>query len=203
MMRDADGRRYARAVETAWSRALGRAAVVSPREFEAIDAWRKRGIPLSVVLEVISAAGQQRSGRGLAALTALNHAVSEAWKVVAAGRAAPPRTDTLQPRSDALAAWQEALRRSADAGRLHALLSRLLAKAAGGGDVQSLDAELDAELPGAVSESALRAATEEASRALRQFRGRMLDEEFQRMLARALVDRLRTAFALPRMTLTR
>ena len=67
---------------------LGRQALVSPREFETIDGWRRRGIPLTVVLEVIADAGKRRSGRGPQALTALSHAVSDAWAVVCAGRIA-------------------------------------------------------------------------------------------------------------------
>jgi len=200
---DADDRRYVRAVEAAWSKLLGRPAVVSPREFEAIDAWRKRGVPLSIVLEVISAGGKRRTRRGPTALPALNHAVSEAWNVVAAGRAAPSAVDTLPARSDARHAWDEALTRSPQEGRLRELLSGLLAKEARGGDAQAIDTALDASLPGAVPEPVLRHATEETSRALSGFRGRMSDEEFQKMFARALVDRLRSALALPRLTLTR
>jgi hypothetical protein len=198
-----DERRYVRAVEAAWSKLLGRQAVVSPREFETIDAWRRRGIPLTVVLEVIANTGKRRSGRGPQALTALAHGVSEAWKVVAAGRAAPHDSDALPARSDARRAWEEALARCPETGRLRTLLASLLAEEARGGAPEAVDAALDSSLSGAVSEETLVRATEETARALEEFRGRMNEEEFRKTFSRALADRLRRDLALPRLALTR
>ncbi len=196
-------RRYVRAVEAAWSKLLGRQAVVSPREFETIDAWRRRGIPLTVVLEVIANAGKRRSGRGPQAITALAKAVSEAWEVVAAGRAAPYVTDTRPPRSDARRAWEEAVVRCPEPGRLRTLLTGLLAEEADGAAPETLDASLDASLAGAVPEQTLDTATEETARALAEFRGRMSEEEFRKTFERALSDRLRRTLVLPRLALTR
>jgi hypothetical protein len=198
-----DQRRYVRAVEAAWSKILGRPAVVSPREFEAIDAWRRRGIPLAVVLEVLAAAGKRRSGSASKALTSLSHAVLEAWSAVAAGRAAPHVTDALPTRGDARRAWEESLLRCPVGAPLHALLARVLAEEAAGGAATVLDAALDEFLPGAVPPAALACATEETARALADFRRRMSEEEFQRTFARALADRLRASLALPRLVLTR
>jgi hypothetical protein len=121
-----DERRYVRAVEAAWSGLLGRAVVISPREFEAINAWRRRGIPLRVVLEVIEAAGKQRAGSHAKALTALAHAIEEAWSAVAGGRTSTVVADALPRRNDARRAWEEALARCASGAPLHALLTRLL-----------------------------------------------------------------------------
>jgi hypothetical protein len=198
-----DERHYVRAVEAAWSKRLGRPAVVSPREFEAMEGWRRRGIPLSVVLEVIADFGRRRPRRAPQALTALTHAVLEAWGVVASGRAAPHLTDALPARSDARSAWQEALAGCPEGERLHTLLSTLLAEEAGGAAAEAIDAELDASLPGAVPEEILGRVTDETERALEGFRGRMSQEEFQKMFARALADRMRTEFALPRLALMR
>ena len=203
MSHGGDERRYVRAVEAAWSKLLGRPAVVSPREFETIDAWRRRGIPLTVVLEVITNAGKRRSGRGPQALTALAHAVSEAWGVVAAGRAAPIVADARPARSGARRAWEEARARCPETGRLRTLLTSLLADEAEGGAPEAVDAALDAALCGAVDEETLARATEETARALAEFRGRMSEEEFQKTFSRALVDRLRGALVLPRLALTR
>ena len=198
-----DERRYVRAVEAVWSKILGRPAIVSPREFEAIDAWRRRGIPLAVVLEVVTAAGKRRSGSAPKSLTALAHAVLEAWSVVAAGRAAPNVTDALPARGDARRAWEEALARCPESAPLRAVLLRLLAEEAAGGAATALDAALDEFLPGAVQKETLARATDETAQALSDFRRRMSEEEFQKMFARALADRLRGAFALPRLALTR
>ena len=203
MSQGGDERRYVRAVEAAWSKLLGRQAVVSPREFETIDAWRRRGIPLTVVLEVIANAGKRRSGRGPQAITALAKGVSEAWGVVAAGRAAPTVKDARPPRSDARRAFEEALARCPEPGRLRALLTSLLAEETAGAAAEALDAALDASLAGAVPEETLVRATEETTRALEEFRGRMSEEEFRKTFSRALADRLRRALALPRLALTR
>ena len=203
MSHGGDERRYVRAVEAAWSNLLGRPAVVSPREFETIDSWRRRGIPLTVVLEVIANAGRRRSGRGPQALTALAHAVSEAWGVVAAGRAAPHVPDARPARSDARRAWEEALARCPETGRLRTLLASLLAEEAERGTPEAVDAALDSSLAGAVPEETLLRATEETARALEEFRGRMSEEEFRKTFSRALADQLRRALALPRLALTR
>ncbi len=196
-------RRYVRAVERAWSELLGRPAVVSPREFEAIDAWRRRGIPLAVVLEVLDAFGKRHVGKAPKALTALTRAVFEAWSVVAAGRAAPSVTDARPQRAEALRAWEDALGRSGEGTPLHALLTRSLAEVVRGEAGPIVDAVLDASLPGAVPEEMLARATGQTRSALEEFRGRMSDDEFRKMLARALADRLRETLGLPRLALTR
>ena len=198
-----DERRYVRAVESAWFKVLGRTAVVSPREFETIDAWRRRGIPLSVVLEAIESAGKRRSGRTPRSLTALSQAIADAWAVVSAGRATPGISEALPARADARRAWEEALARSPERGRLRALLTTLLAGQARGDSAEALDAALDAALVEAVPEPERRHANDETARALLSFRGRMSEDEFRKMFARALVDRLRSRLALPRLALTR
>jgi hypothetical protein len=198
-----DGRRYIRAVESAWSKVLGRPAVISPREFEAIDAWRRRGIPLAVVLEVIADSGRRGSGRAPKALTALARAVEESWSVVAAGRAAPDRAGSLPPRTDVRRAWENALGRCPEGAPLRELLFRLLAQEAAGESGALLDAALDAALPDAVRGDSRARASDETTRALAEFRPRMSEGEYRTLFARALADRLRAALHLPRLALTR
>jgi len=198
-----DERRYVRAVEAAWSKVLGRPAVVSPREFEAIDAWRRRGVPLTVVLEVIAEAGKRRSTGAGKALTGLARAVEEAWSVVAAGRTSPEAAGSLPARSDARHAWQECLARCPEGSPLRALLVGLLAQDAAGASGPALDAALDDALPGAVPDDTLSGARNDTEGALRAFRGRMSEDEFKSTFARALVDRLRATLGLPRLALTR
>ena len=198
-----DERRYIRAVEAAWSKVLGRPAVVSPREFEAIDAWRRRGIPLTVVIEVIADAGKRRAGGSGKALTGLTRAVEEAWSVVAAGRATPEAAGVLPARSDARHAWQACLDGCPEGAPLRALLVTLLAQEAAGASGPALDDALDLALPETVPADTLGKATEDTERALRSFRGRMSDEEFKATFSRALSDRLRATLGLPRLALTR
>jgi hypothetical protein len=197
-----DERHYVRAVEAAWSRLLGKPGVVSPREFEAISSWRRRGIPLAVVCEVIAAAGKRHSGRPPRALTALAKEVLAAWEVVAAGRATPLPVDASPARSAALTAWQEALSRLPTGDRLRTLLSTLIAEEAEGRAGEEIDAKLDASLLEAVSEEILSRAKGETARALLPFRDRMSAEEFHGLFSRALADRMRTDLGLPRLTLS-
>jgi len=197
-----DERRYLRAVEAAWSKLLGRPAIVSPREFTIIDRWRRRGVPLGIVLEVLRDAGKRRSGATPRALTAFAHAVEEAWLAVAAGRLAPNPTGSLPARDTATSDWERAKNRCAPGTPLHALLTKLLAEGALGASGQVLDAALDASLAAAVPEEMRAVATEVTARALADFRTRMSDEEFQKTFARALADRLRAVLVLPRLTLT-
>jgi hypothetical protein len=201
--RDTGGGRYVRAVEAAWSKVLGRPAVVSPREFEMIDAWRTRGVPLSIVLEVIASAGKRSTSRAPRALTRLNHAVLEAWEVVAAGRTGARPIDVRPARAEARRAWEDALTRAPAKSRLRDLLTGLLADEERGVEADALDAALDASLPTALSEDALKKATDETLAALHEFRDRMSEWEFRKMFSRALVDRLRRALSLPRLSLTR
>jgi hypothetical protein len=198
-----DERHYVRAVEAAWSRLLGKPGVVSPREFEAIASWRRRGIPLAVVCEVIAAAGKRRSARPPRALTSLAHDVLEAWEVVAAGRTTPHPTDAGPSRSAALRAWQEAIARLPEGDRLHTLLSTLLAEEADGRAGEEIDARLDASLAATVSEETLTRVKVETASALLPFRDRMSDEEFQALFARAFADRMRSDLGLPRLSLSR
>ena len=203
MSQAASERRYLRAVEAAWSKTLGRAAVVSPREFEAIDSWRRRGIPLSVVLEVIAGAGKRRSGKSPRGLTAIAHDVESAWAVVAAGRtglsaapAAPPRDADRHP-------WAQALERAPQGTPLHALISGLLTEALEGQDAASLDAALDRSLGGTAPQDIVEVTRLDVARELESFRARMNAEEFQSMLRRALADRLRGKLSLPRLALAK
>ena len=197
------GRRYLRAVEGAWAKLAGRPVVVSPREFETIDGWRRRGIPLAIVLEALKAAGSRRSGRPPRSLTALTHAVEDGFAVVAEGRIETAVGAPVPARSDARLAWESALSRCAADSPLGALLAKLLAEEAEGRESAALDASLDASLPTAVTEAQLAVAREETRNRLAEFRSRMSDEEFRTTFDRAHIERLRMMLALPRASLTR
>lgn len=203
MRPEAGERSYLRAVEGAWSKLAGRPVVVSPREFEAIDGWRRRGIPLAIVLETLKAAAARRSGRLPRSLTALTPAIEDAFSVVASGRIATAVGEPVPARADARRAWEAALARCPEGTPLHALLTSLLDEEAQGGEAAALDASLDASLPDAVHPAELSGAREETRSRLADFRARMSAEEFRTTFDRALVERLRLTLALPRVSLTR
>ena len=193
---------YARAVESAWSRLRGRPVVLSPREFELVAAWRRDGVPLRVVLEVLDHEGRRRGGAAKS-LRAVASAVREAASVVASGRAttAPPRPAAPAPMTGTIARWRAALA-TAEHAPLRELLAGVLHDAAQGVPASTLDETLDRDLPLRAHEPIVRAATEEARRGLEPFRARMDAVEHERALRRAVVDRLRDALGLPRASLS-
>jgi hypothetical protein len=185
---------YIRAVEAAWAKLRGRPTVLSPRDFETVSGWRKRGIPLSLVLEAIDHRARRRAhaGRSLAGLAS---EIEESWSVVVSGRAtpAPAAAPSGSPRS----CWRDAARTQAGRPALRAVLDELARRS----DAGATDAELDAELDLAIARHApaemLGSAERETSEALRAFAGRMPPDELARTRARAIADRLRRMLSLP------
>jgi hypothetical protein len=202
MSRDGPGRRYLRAVEAAWSKRVGRPIVVSPREFETVEGWRRRGVSLAVVLEVVDAAGRRR-GRLPRSITGLAREVEEAFAAVAAGRSRMPAAEGMTARADVRHAWEAAIERCGPATPLGALLARLLSEEESGAPARDLDDVLDRELPRVVPCEALAAARREAEAALAGYRDRMSPMELRGTLDRAVVQSLRAALTLPRLTLSR
>lgn len=194
-MSPARERGYHRAIEEAWSRLRGSPTVLSPREFELIERWRTRGVPLAVVLESIDAEAK-RGGRGKRSLAHLAAVIEEVWRTVAAGRTAQ-QTDPAPP-ADPADPWSPALSRLSADAPLRGLIERLRAEAAAGASPDAIDDGLDRELAGLVPEAMRARAAEEAGTALASFRSRMSREEFERTLARATIDRLRAELGLPR-----
>lgn len=204
MTQAADEKRYLRAVEAAWSRLRARATLLSPRDFEVVDGWRRRGIPLRIVLEVLDYQARRGTSAGTRSLAYLASAVEESWAAVAAGRSAIATPASLPPstgggRPD----WKSALAGMSDGTPLKQLVQRLIADADAGAAAALIDERLDDEL-WTVTPPELLAGVEEAARsALAPFRGRMPDAEFDKTFRRARADRLRDALQLPRLKLSR
>jgi hypothetical protein len=188
-------RGYLRAVEGAWSKLRGRAVVLSPREFETVSRWYRRGVPLAIVLEALAHQAGRRS------LTFAAPAVEAAWDAVAGGRAAkPPVPRDLPSGSEPWASWERA-RGLALHEPLRALLGALLERARSGDPAAEIDASLDRDLPAAAPPELAGAVEAAALSALSRFRDRMPPAEFERTLRRARADGLRERLGLPRLTL--
>jgi hypothetical protein len=127
----------------------------------------------------------------------------DAWAVVAAGRTAQAVAPAAPARGGGGHPWTDALDRASEGTPLHALISELLNRKAAGDDAASLDAELDRSLENAAPQDLCDATRRDVTSELATFRERMNGEEFQTMLRRALVDRLRRTLSLPRLALTR
>jgi hypothetical protein len=196
-----DERRYLRAVEDAWARLRARPTVLSPRDFEIVDGWRRRGISLGVVLEVLDHQAKRKTSGGRRSLAYLSTAVEEAWAAVSGGRSAtavsPPPRDPSAGET-----WRSAASRTTAGTPLHALLLRLQADAENGTAASELDRRLDAALPSVAPPEIVARAERETAAALASFRSRMREEEFAKTLSRARADRLRAALSLPRSTST-
>ena len=191
--------RYVRAVEAAWSKLRERPIVLSPRDFEIVDGWRRRGIPLAVVLEVFDHRAKRRGFGGGRSLTFLASSIEAAWEAVAAGRAvhAIARSDPRMTRPGST--WNATRDRLPDGAPLKSLLTQLAEEAASGTSPDVLNARLDEALPRLAPEDLVTRAEHETAVALEAFRTRMSREEFERTRARALTDRLREALSLARL----
>jgi hypothetical protein len=196
-------RGYLRAIEGAWSRVRGRAVVFSPREFEMVSRWYRRGVPLSIVLEALEhhASRAGRSGRSARSLTFLAPAVEAGWDAVAGGRAMAHRPSAPADATDLpWASWERALARTAHEP-LRALLAALLERARSGAPADELDAALDRELPGTAPPEIAAAIDAGVAASLARFRDRMPPGELERTRRRARVDGLRERLGLARLAL--
>jgi len=192
--------RYARRIERSWADLLGRAVLLSPRDFKAVDRWYALGVPLAVVQEVLEAEAA-RPRRQAPALASLSRAVEDTWSAVLAGRLTGEDVPQ-QPRAQAIDRWRLRQRAEPQESGLGQLLGELLAQYDAGQGAAAVDDELDRRIE-AVVNPALRAATERAlERAFASYRGRMSAEAFERTWRRARLLRLRRQLGLPRLATT-
>ena len=187
MTDETDERRYVRAVEQAWARTRGRPGVLTRRDFEVVASWRRRGIPVSIVLEALEHK-RRRAHAAPATLAGIAPSVEEGWAAVAAGRAAAAPGPSADPPSSERG-WREAIARAPEGSALRDLLQR--AEAGLG------ERELDAALPANVPAPTLEQAESETRAALAAYRARMSADDYRATFARALADRLRLAIGLP------
>ena len=197
----AEERRYVRAIEAAWSRLQGRPVVISERDFELVDGWRKRGIPLAMVLEILRDLELRRGGRAPRSLAYLQPAVDRVWNTIASGRVAPsaaprPKSTALDPSR----AWLAARSDLPEGAPLRRLLDRLLEASDRGTPPDEIDATLDREIVGASDARTLERIRREVRDALASYSEKMLPDELARTHERALRDALRRAAKLPRLT---
>ena len=194
----APDRRFVRAIESAWMALAGRPVVVSPRDFEMLAGWHRRGIPLRVVLAAIEEWGRTHRGRPPGSLRAFAPAIEAAWEAVRSGRAAAAAPSVAVRGQNPIAAWERA--RSAPAPQaLRALLDRAIAAARGGEEPAAVDAAVDRGLPQAAPQAAVAAADGATTEALAPFRSRMSPDAYRSTWERARADRLRDALGVPRL----
>jgi hypothetical protein len=180
---------------------VGRAGVLSPREWALISDWYDRSIPLAIIEEAIQQVVMAKSRRGSIprSLGYIAAAVEEAWGVVQEGRriqAVPASAAEAQSRS-ALVRWRERAVREPAGSPLSKLLHGLLERHAAGAAPEELDRDLAAQLPETVSEELLQSTRQAVERQLVGFRERMDNGIYGATRRRAIVARLRRALELP------
>jgi hypothetical protein len=163
--------------------------------------WHARGIPLALVREAIDHAfdrrGRRRTPRSLAYLA---RAVEEAWTVVQRGKLADEHAPS-EPcfSAEPLAAWRRVARQQGDAP-LGRLIESLLRRLSGGGLPGEIDERLEAELIRVAPPGLLAEVQREVDERLAGFADRLPRATLEATRHRAVVDRLRRALGLSKLT---
>jgi hypothetical protein len=207
-----------RSIERYWAQLVQRPIVLSPGEWSMLCDWHERGVPLSLVKEVMEERQARRSSRrksgesGLRSLRYIAPAVEEAWGVVVQGRLADAHAEVRgagegvagesEARSTARAseAWAHCRQRAPEDSALRDLLCELLDRLERGAVPEELDVELDSRLTSTVPEALRQVAEDDVDARLAPHRQRMDPSIFQETRRRAVVDRLRRSLGLPRLS---
>jgi len=107
-----DDHRYFRALEEAFLQLRGSATLLGPDDWQTAREWRRLGIPIELVVEVMESLfarqRERRSKRGISSLRYFRAAVAAAWDerlaLSAGGATAPPSAPPIARRLQALAA---------------------------------------------------------------------------------------------------
>jgi hypothetical protein len=195
---------YARALEEALSRLRERPTVLSPRDWSLVSDWYSREIPLGLVLEVLSDAGERARKRRRPpprSLAYIAAAVGETWQLVLEGRRVPEveRPDALPSIARSRERWARSAQRSG--GELGRSIDGLIRRLDRGLDPRDADKELDTLLLDVAPADLLSRVSGEIDDELRAFRQRMTPEVFDLTRRRARMDRLRRELDLPRLAL--
>lgn len=198
--------RYARTIESALGRARQKPVLLSPRDWDLVSGWHRDRVPLRIVVEVIEEAGRRTAAKGstFASLAYVAREVEEAWRLVRSDRATERAAGRLPlaGRDEILAEWarvaREAPRDEPLAAALRSILARLHA-----GERFDADAAVDDALLASAPEGERAAAERDSDAALAPWRGRMSAEAYGSTRRRAIIDRLRAALGIPRLSLAR
>ena len=102
--------RYARRIEEAWIELQGRAIVLSPRDWDRVEDWFNRGVPLPLILETIAEARHRLRGvpRPPGRLSYIAGGVEDSWAAIIDGRrnAREPEEEPTPAPENWHARWQ-------------------------------------------------------------------------------------------------
>ena len=200
-----ESQRYFRAIEEAFIRLRGAPLLLAPEDWRQADEWRRRGVPLDLVLATLEQVFARRAERGasdrIQSLRYCAPAVETAWQEVEALTSAGHRRDT--PAVD-VAARLAALGASLPPAQA-ALAARVRALRGTTSEVERALAALDEEMMAAVAAAATAEERTELERrtaaALAALAGRIEADELADARARLLRQALRRARGLPVLSL--
>ncbi len=202
---DDSQQRYFRAIEEAFIRLRGAPLLLSPEDWRQADEWRRRDVPLDLVLATLEQVFARRAERGaidrIQSLRYCAAAVETAWQEVEALTAAGRRREA--PAVD-VAARLEALAASLPPGQA-VVADRVRALSGTTSDVERELAVLDEEM---MADAAARATADERSAlerrigaALAALTGRIEADELVDARERLLRQALRRSLGLPVLSL--
>jgi hypothetical protein len=200
-----DSQRYFRAIEEAFIRLRGAPLLLSPEDWRQADEWRRREVPLELVLATLEQVFARRAERGAAdriqSLRYCASAVETAWQEVAALTAAGRRRE---PPAVDVAARLEALAASLPPAQTD-LASRVRGLSGTTSEVERELAVLDEEMMAAAAAQVAAEERRELERrtaaALAALSGRIEADELVDARARLLRQALRRARGLPVLSL--
>lgn len=200
-----ESQRYFRAIEETFIRLRGSPLLLSPEDWRQADEWRRRGVPLELVLATLEQVFERRAERGAAGkIQSLRYcapAVETAWQEVEALTAGGRRLEA--PPVD-VAARLEALARSLPP-ELGELAARVRSLGGSTSEVEQALAALDEEMMAAelaaLTGEARKPLERRTAAALAALRGRVGAEELDEARERLLRQALRRARGLPVLSL--
>ncbi len=203
----AEDQAYFAQVESAFLRLRGRATLLSAADWQTAAGWRRRGIPIGLVVQVMETLFARRAARKQRTISSLRYfsaAVEGAWEEVvelqAGGRLAPPAPLAIEDRLARLAAalpegladrtaWEARIARAAgELPEIEASLARW-------------DGEILLELDRRLTQDERQQIEIAVAEALGRLRARWTDEEVSEAEAGIRRRLLRRHFGLPLLSL--
>ena len=98
-------RHYAREIESLWSTQLERPVILGERDWELIEDWHRREIPLTLIQEAIQGWTPKRSRRA-PGLHRIAPAIEEGWRTILEGRLEPTTVAAFEQSGDLAERWE-------------------------------------------------------------------------------------------------
>lgn len=200
--------KYAEAIELHWSRQRGATLLFSPKDIIKIEAWFETGIPLDTVKKGIDryfekVAPEDRRKRIVLSFAEMH--ILEEWKLQRAGGASGSGRRSLEEEAaeqkKRVAAFVLALRKRRGACEpwICRLLDELVEEYDGAAslDVEKVEEQISAFLKTNGTPERMRSARRAAERKLAEYREKMVEETYRKVLETNMLEALRIELGVP------